>query len=41
MLCAEKPTMVAGRKKQQGSSGAAATPEKESGKGKGKAARVY
>jgi len=31
--------MVAGRKKQQGSSGAAATPEKESGKGKGKAAR--
>jgi hypothetical protein len=31
--------MVAGRKKQQGSRGAAATPEKESGKGKEKAAR--
>ncbi|RLM69438.1 B3 domain-containing protein [Panicum miliaceum] len=31
--------MVTGRKKQQGSSGAAATPEKESGKGKEKAAR--
>ncbi|KAG2556371.1 hypothetical protein PVAP13_8NG077400 [Panicum virgatum] len=31
--------MVSGRKKQQGSSGAAATPEKKSGKGKGKAAR--
>jgi hypothetical protein len=31
--------MVAGRKKQQGSRGAAATPEKESGKGKEKAAK--